>query len=188
MNMYLPAFPEMAGEIDQLVNGPFFVLGTSMGGTNALYVASLLPDRVRGVILEGSMTPLLPEEDLRHVPSDEPAPEDGEYPLPDPHPRKPWATAPFMAQQMANRFRMFKWVEPDLQGTSAIKTVAELRVPVLALLGDNDGILFPSQAQRFREQLPDAQFHLVPEGGHDLQNTAPEKFLTLVEGFITAAR
>jgi pimeloyl-ACP methyl ester carboxylesterase len=176
--------PLLVEAVNQLVDSPFYLIGTSMGGTNALYVASLLPDRVQGVVLEGSMVPILPSEDLREVPSAGPTPEDGEYPLPDPHPRKPWGTKEYIARQMANRLRLFKWLEVDLQASSALATVVDRKIPVLALLGDKDEILHASQEKRFRQQLPHAMFHLVEEGTHDLQNTVPESFVAMVEEFI----
>ncbi|GAA4025277.1 alpha/beta hydrolase [Streptomyces plumbiresistens] len=179
--------PLLVEAINQLVDGPFYVLGTSLGGTNALYVASLLPDQVLGVILDASMAPILPSEDLREAPSSGPAPEEGEYPLPEPHPRKPWGTKEVIARQMANRLRLFNWIEPDMQATSAIATIADRKIPVLALLGDKDEILHAGQEQRFREQLPHARFHLIEEGTHDLQNTAPETFVALVKEFIAPA-
>ncbi len=178
--------PLLVEAISTLVAGSFHLLGTSAGGANAQYVASLLPERVRGVILEASMTPILPPEDLGEPPSSDTASDEVEYPMPDPDPRKPWATKEYIARQMANRFRMFQWVDYDFQPTSAIATIADRKIPVLALLGDKDEFLRPSQEIRFREQLPHAQFHFVPEGGHDLQNTVPEAFVALVEEFIAA--
>jgi hypothetical protein len=54
----------------------------------------------------------------------------------------------------------------------------------LALLGDKDEILKPALEARIREQLPHARLHLVPGGGHGLQNTVSERFLPLVGDFI----
>ncbi|WP_083888042.1 alpha/beta fold hydrolase [Nocardia asiatica] len=175
--------PVLAAAIEELVTGPFYLLGTSMGGANALYVASLLPDRTQGVILEGSMAPVLPPEDMHPMPS---PPEDGGYPLPAPHPRKPWATKDFVMNQMLNRARLFEITEVDMDAADAIAKVVEHHIPVLALLGDADEILRPSQEKRIRERIPHAQFHLVGGGGHDLQNTAPEIFVELVEEFVNS--
>lgn len=169
-----------------LVDGPFVVLGTSMGGTNALYLAAGAPDRVRGVVLEGSMAPAEPG-DLRQPPIDPanlpPEPEGG-YPLPPTNPKKPWATPEYVAKQMADRFAMFRWVEPDLAATDAVAVVRDREIPVLALLGEDDEILSPSQEKTIRERLPQADFRLVPGGSHDLQNTEPDAFVAAVRGFV----
>ncbi len=179
--------PFLAEAIEQLVDGPFYLIGTSMGGSNALYVAAALPDRVRGIVLEGGMAPSRPE-DLRMPPPPEPGADAGpeaSYPIPAIDPRKPWATPEYVAEQMAVRMRMFGWIEPDLQASEAIAAVRQHGIPVLALLGEAE-ILAPTQELRFRAELPDADFRFVPEGGHDLQNTVPTAFVDLVEEFIAS--
>jgi len=178
--------PILSSAVEQLVDGPFYLLGTSMGGSNALYVAAALPDRVLGIVLEGGMAPSRPE-DLRMPPPPEPgAGPEASYPTPATDPRKPWATPEYVAGQMAVRMRMFGWVEPDMRASDAIALVRHRNIPVLALLGDEDEILAPTQEVRFREELPHADFRLVPTGGHDLQNTVPQAFVALVDDFIAS--
>lgn len=178
--------PVLTEAVEQLVDGPFHLLGTSMGGANALYVAAALPDRVRGIVLEGGMAPSTPE-DLRMPPPPEPGNEpEASYPAPVTDPRKPWATPEYVAGQMAVRMRMFGWVEPDMRASEAIAVVRERQIPVLALLGQDDEILAPSQEARFRAELPHADFRLVEGGAHDLQNTVPDSFVDLVEAFIAS--
>ncbi|MGD6749744.1 alpha/beta fold hydrolase [Streptomyces sp. BH105] len=168
-----------------LVDGPFVVLGTSMGGANALYLTARSTDRVRGIVLEGSMSPARPE-DLRMPPADEETtPKDpADYPLPPVHRNKPWATHAYMRRQMADRMAMFRWTQADMEATSAITVIRDRRLPVLALLGDADEILLSTQEKTVRETLPRADFRLVPEGGHDLQNTVPDAFVSLTRAFI----
>ena len=153
---------------------PFILVGTSMGGTNALYLAAHQPDRVLGIVLEGSMAPCRPE-DLW------PNPVNG---LPPAHPRKPWATPAFRARQMANRMKMRNWTPRDMDAASAVAVVRERGIPVLALLGTDDELIKPSQEEHIRALLPHADFQFVP-GWHDLQNTAPDEFVALVEAFAT---
>lgn len=171
----------LAEAATQLVDGPFVLLGTSMGGTNALYASTVLGDRVRGIISEGGMAPSRPE-DLRVGPD----PAEGEYPVPPLHPRKPWATAEYQRQQMANRMAMFRWTEPDLTAEAAVEAVRESRLPILYLLGSRDEVLETSQKDTVAAALPHAQYIIVDDGGHDLQNTAPEAFVAQVEAFIDA--
>ncbi|WP_157121262.1 alpha/beta fold hydrolase [Nocardia miyunensis] len=88
----------LAEAIEHLVDGEFFLIGTSMGGSNALEIAATLPDRVRGIVLEGSMAPVR-DEDHRVPPSEilPPPAESGPagtgeappYPLPPTHPGSP---------------------------------------------------------------------------------------------------
>ncbi|WP_157117597.1 alpha/beta fold hydrolase [Nocardia vaccinii] len=156
--------PLLAVAVEKLVGGPCYLLGTPMGGVHALYVGSLLPERVLGVVLEGSMAPALPGEDLYPCAGGNPPTVDTRY-----RTRalvRPWATAEFVGQQMANRTRMFGFF--DMEAADAIETIADHEIPVLALLGADDEILRPTQEQRIRERIPHAEFHLVEGGAHDL--------------------
>jgi pimeloyl-ACP methyl ester carboxylesterase len=188
----------LAEAANKLVEGQYFIIGTSMGGANAIHAAALQPERVRGLILEGSMAPSAPE-DLRMPPpvppgseSDQtppPATDSAEapaYPLPPFNPKKPWATDDYVREQMANRFKMTRWVKPELLPEAALATVRERRVPVLALLGDEDEILAPSQKGTLSESLPEAGFILIAGGSHDLQNTAADQFVAAAKQFIEA--
>ncbi|MER5347818.1 bifunctional 3-(3-hydroxy-phenyl)propionate/3-hydroxycinnamic acid hydroxylase [Streptomyces mirabilis] len=164
----------LAEAVGHLVDGPFVLLATSMGGANALHMAARIPDRVQGIILEASMAPSRPED---------------RYPLPTGapaiHPNKPWATPAYVAHQMANRMRMIQLTPPDPDATEAIAVVRERGIPVLGLLGTDDEVLKPSLEETFRTVLPEGEFRLVPGGGHDLQNTTPEEVVDLVETFVT---
>ncbi|MGW2890014.1 bifunctional 3-(3-hydroxy-phenyl)propionate/3-hydroxycinnamic acid hydroxylase [Streptomyces griseoruber] len=164
----------LAEAVAHLVDGPFVLLATSMGGANALHLAARIPDRVQGIILEASMAPSRPE-DLRSLPTGAPVI----------HPNKPWATPGYVTHQMANRMRMIQQTPPDTDATEAIAVVRERGIPVLGLLGTDDEIMKPSQEETFRTVLPDGEFRLIPGGWHDLQNTTPEEFVDLVETFVT---
>jgi pimeloyl-ACP methyl ester carboxylesterase len=178
---------------NRLADGPYHVIGTSMGGVAAIHLAAENPDRVQGIVLEGGMAPALvtdlwapPPPQPEDEPDAEPEGPD-EYPLPPPNPKKPWATEDFIRAQMANRFAMFRWVRFDMLPETALAKVNARGVRVLALLGDQDEILRPSQRGTFAKYLPSADFRFVPGGSHDLQNTAPDEFAALAEQFIRSA-
>lgn len=178
-----------------LVAGRYFLLGTSMGGANALYLAEAYPDRVLGIIFEGSMAPARGDVDVKVPPMTDEQRESmveavsagrNPYPSRAPHPRKPWATDAYVADQMLKRGKMMRWVAPDFDATSAIAVVRARRIPVLSLLGTDDEILRPSQEDTFKAVLPEAEFRLIEGGSHDLQNTAPEAFVEAVEAMLRA--
>lgn len=193
--MAMSELGELLGEAaNQLVPRPYFLIGTSMGGTNAVYAAARNPERVRGLILEGSMSPSTPN-DMRLPPPVLPADANGDqvapepaglppYPLPPLNPKKPWATEEFVRDQMEKRFKMFRWVEPEMLPKAALKAVNQHQIPVLALLGDEDEVLKPSQQKTLVAHLPRAEFTLIAGGAHDLQNTAPGEFVATVKKFI----
>jgi pimeloyl-ACP methyl ester carboxylesterase len=180
----------LAEAVGRLVQDTFFLIGTSMGGANALYLAEATPSRVAGILQEGSMAPCRPE-DLRSGPMTAEMFENmvrsmqagdmSDYPFPPPHPKKSWASNDYVARQMINRGKMMALVAPDFAATSALQVVRERRIPVLALLGDEDPILKPSLEQTYQRELPHAKFRLVKGGEHDLQNTATDEFVAAVE-------
>jgi pimeloyl-ACP methyl ester carboxylesterase len=184
----------LAEAAEKLVSGSYFLIGTSMGGTNALWFAYHAPTRVRGIILEGSMAPSVLEDLTRPPISKEQreamaravdvtsgAPS---FPAPPAHPRKPWATADFFRGQMAKRGAMMRWVETDLAASAAVAKMRELNMPILVLLGSKDAIMKPRQEETCKKELPQSRFVLVDGAEHDIQNTAPEEFVRLIEEFI----
>lgn len=189
----------LASAANALVPDSYYIIGTSMGGVNAIHAAAQHPKRIRGIVLEGSMAPARPEDlwtppvDLdatRAEPDqstiDSAAAETPAYPLPPLNPKKPWATEDFVREQMMNRFKMFRWVRLDMLPESALAAVREAGIPVLALLGESDEILKPTQEQVFSKHLPQTDFRLIPGGSHDLQNTASDEFASLARVFVEA--
>lgn len=183
----------LAEAIVKLVPGRLYLIGASMGGANALHVTTRIPDRIAGVILEGSMAPAR-AEDLEFPPIERAKvkevvrlTQEGQppnYPAPPPHPEKPWSTPEYIARQMRVRMQMMQWVETDFSAEAGIAVVRDRRIPVLALLGDRDGILKLSQKDTIGQHLPDALFRIIPGGEHDLQNTVAEAFVREVQDFI----
>jgi pimeloyl-ACP methyl ester carboxylesterase len=175
---------EILGEAaNTLVRGRYHLLGTSMGGANALYLTARFPDRVKSLTLEGSMaparladlgTPMIYRDQVRQMLAAGGPP--GGYPAPPAHPNKPWATPEFTRAQMAARFRMMQWVQADTGAPPLFEKVRASNVPILAMVGDHDAILKLSLQQYYVETLPKARFVVVPGGEHDLQNTQPEFF------------
>ncbi len=185
---------------NQLVSGKYAVLGTSMGGANALWLAVQYPQRVKSIVLESSMaptrqadlfSPMIYRADVRKSLAAGQNPMGaargagpGSYPAPPTDPAKPWATPEFMGQQMAQRFKMFKWVQADMGTQQLFSKIRATNIPVLGLIGDKDGIIKPSVESYYREVLPNAKFVLVPGGNHDLQNSQTDAFVAQVSQFL----
>lgn len=189
----------LAEAANRLVEGPYYIIGTSMGGVNAIHAAEQHPARVLGLILEGGMAPATSGDLIVQAPNDEDvaagrmgsseSESEGpqEYPLPPVDPRKPWADEKFIRTQMQNRFKMFAWVDLDMLPEAVLGRVSEQNTPIVALVGDDDEILRPSQRETFAQYLPAAEFRNIP-GAHDLQNTNPDEFVAIVEDFVSADR
>lgn len=180
------------GEAAQALAGrPYHLIGSSMGGGNALWLAVQYPDHVLSLTLEGSMAPvrqgdltgpLIRREMIRQMLQSGGPP--GGYPAPPLSLAKPWATADYIRDQMVKRFRMMQWVQTDIGGEDLIARLSASALPVLALLGDADGLIRPSVADHYAQVLPGARFVLIPGGEHDLQNTRPDAFVAEVSAFV----
>jgi pimeloyl-ACP methyl ester carboxylesterase len=177
----------LAVAITHLIDGPFILLGTSAGGANALHVAAQLADRVCAVVLEGSVAPSLPADHRGPLPQqgdgnlDEIA---DDMPRPRPHPRKPWATPAFFAERRRHQLALFEWFRPEFVPLEQIGLINDRCTPVLALLGDHDELIKPSQEETIRRLMPHADFRLIKGGAHDLQNSEPEAFVQEVRTLI----
>lgn len=62
----------------------------------------------------------------------------------------------------------------------------ESQVPLLAVWGANDEIFGPEGAHAFTRDLPTAEIHLVPGGGHFLLESHPDTVAGYVRGFLTS--
>ncbi len=188
---------------NKLVTGSYHVLGTSMGGGNALWLAYHYPQRVKSLVLEAGMAPLR-HSDLTNPlieraqvrkrleavqspvgppPGAQPANGVAAYPTPPVDPAKPWATREYTDKQMTQRFRMMKWVQTDIGTEQLFSRVRTAGIPILALLGDKDNIIKPSVADYYAQVLPKARFVLIPGGSHDLQNSRTDAFVKEVTEF-----
>ena len=59
------------------------------------------------------------------------------------------------------------------------------RVPLLAVWGEGDEIFGPDGARAFARDLPDAEIHLVPGGGHFLLESHLDTVAGYMRGFLT---
>jgi pimeloyl-ACP methyl ester carboxylesterase len=68
---------------------------------------------------------------------------------------------------LKNRFTVTKlgwqprWFDPDLE-----RWLHRIKLPALVIWGDDDKVMPPAYAARWRERLPDARIEMVAECGH----------------------
>jgi pimeloyl-ACP methyl ester carboxylesterase len=171
------------------------LVGTSMGCTNAMWLAQQFPHRVRSLVLEGPMLFYRPEDltnpdegPILALRNGAPPPDVSAYPGPPPHPNKPWATSEFFREQMKKRFKMFRWTDHPADQSPLEKFANATDIPITLALGSDDEILKPCYADRFAEVVPAARIARIEGGTHDLQNTAPQAFVEVVKAAIAASR
>lgn len=188
-----PAAQDLADLLDRIAPGPIDLLGYSMGGRLALYVATAYPNRIRRLILE-SASPGLTDAVARQarIASDEALAtrieQDGLAAFVD-H----WERVPLFASQaqlaattrqqlreqrlanrplgLANSLRgMGTGVQPPLWDT-----LPRLQLPTLLLTGTLD-TKFCAIAEQMVAQLPSANHLPIPDVGHTIHLEAPALF------------
>ena len=174
----------MAAATEALGLAKYNLVGTSMGGTTALWVAALYPERVSSLILEGSMsfrrghwTPLDPEKvkGMMQMIATMPPP-----------PRKPWATGEFIGEQFKRRFRVMGMVDSEFDDDLAAR-IGKINIPTLVLYGAQDFIVQPSLGGAYTKIIPKSKSVTVENAGHDIQGEQPEVFAKSVREFIEGA-
>ncbi len=156
----------------------FRLLGTSFGGSTALWVAVRHPSRVSYLVLEvpasfrvGSPKPsdLSPEQFMTAFHA---------------HPeRKFWLKPPAheaMGQRMALMDRI---IGPEYDDNLAEK-LTDMMVPTLVLFGTRDGLFGTNNGQTYARLIPQCSFQIVYDAAHDLSGDRPESFAETVSDFL----
>ena len=189
-----PAADDLRLLLDKLGISGAHLLGYSMGGRLALYLAATQPERWRSLILESASPGLAaPEAQVARRVQDEQL---AAQIIADGIPAfvKKWETLPLFASQqqlsaeirdglsagrlrnsaigLANSLRaMGTGRQPPLWGS-----LSGLSLPALLLAGELDA-KFVSLNQQMADQLPDARLRIIPGAGHTTHLEQPERFI-----------
>lgn len=165
-------FAEAVAFLEDVVKEPAHLIGYSDGAIIALMLAMRRPDLVKSVVSFGgnfhySATLLMPDWDGYISPEDR---------------AEHAATSPDAPEtQDAKTAKMFKvWkTEPDF----TVADIAEIKCPVLVLVGDDDVIAHRHSIQLF-EALPQGQLAVIPGTSHQAHKEKPEIFQLLIRQFL----
>jgi 2-succinyl-6-hydroxy-2,4-cyclohexadiene-1-carboxylate synthase len=181
-------------DVSGLCEGPFALVGYSMGGRIALHVALSLPGRVQRLILIGASPGLADtaERQARRAEDERLALEIERSSIEDFARR--WAGSQVLAGQApdvaarahTDRLRS----KPDglasaLRGLGAgalppvWQRLGELRMPITLIVGERDP-KFAALARRMTERIPASSLRVVPGAGHAVHLEAPEKVAALL--------
>jgi pimeloyl-ACP methyl ester carboxylesterase len=174
---YLELAATLGGALRQLGLERFNLWGTSFGGAVALWFAIGAPEAVQALVLEGPGA-ILPEGGIRPSGS----PEEMRRRL-FAHPeRQPRMTAPDPAIVAKQRALMERLTRPSREDTEA--KLGGLRVPTLVVFGTQDGVVPAAMGRVYREKMPNCQYVLVYDAGHEVAAERPEAFVSLVSDFV----
>ena len=169
-----------------------FVVGHSYGGLLAAELAAQCPQRVRRLVLVGSLGLWLPDTpvaDFFILTRSERARllwHDGEsavaqaYLAPPEDPTERMEADLSRTQTLA-AVGKFVWPIPD---KGLPKRAHRITMPTLLLWGDSDGIVPPAYGPAFRQLLPNATLQVIDQCGHIPQIERPEAFFNAITAFL----
>lgn len=192
---------DVATLLDILAVGPAAVLGYSMGGRLALYLALHLPERWRALILESASPGLATEAERRERVAQDEALAARIERIGIERFVAAWEQLPLFASQQAlpeavwgeQRLRRLQNRPAGLAGSlrgmgagvqpSLWERLGELRLPTLLLAGALDE-KFVGIARKMARAIPEATLDLVPDAGHAIHLEQPQRWLRLVSGWL----
>ncbi|GBD23151.1 Aclacinomycin methylesterase RdmC [bacterium HR29] len=193
---------DMLAVLDAAGCSQAWVYGRSRGGMLAQEFALRYPDRVRGLILEGTSdngpSRVGPtrrvEEALRLVPgmSKEEifARQNEAMAAPGWKDRDPEAFAALLEtdlQSPPRRFAVLRQQEA-VAGWSACGRLHLLRCPVLVICGEEDGMVPPENSRHLAAEIPGAELAIIPGMGHLGMWERPETLAELVSTFVARCK
>lgn len=171
---------QMAGAVEAIGIERYALVGTSMGGSVALFMALSHPERLSAVVLDG---PIEFRGNGHTRPRDPRAWAAGARRHAE---RRPWADKAFFDDQMRRRTRRFESgyeTGPDFDHELA-ERCKTIELPVLVLYGSDDGVILPSCGREYKNLIVNCEFIVVYDSNHDIQGDRPEAYAELVKDFL----
>ncbi len=154
--------------------------GMSMGGSVAQRVALQQPDRVDGLVLIDGQALPDPDEDRRQYREMIERARGSDRPPADLVEAASWILfghqahdeRPGLIETWTNRWRtypadaVYHEIDSFLGRENLLDRMPEIRVPALAIHGENDRSIDIERARRTVEALPDARLEPIPDAGH----------------------
>jgi len=89
------------------------------------------------------------------------------------------------ARTKANMATMRVIAGPDMNDPKLMRRLASVRIPVLAIWGDSDGIVTPAYGAAFASAFQKGRLEVVTDAGHLPQIEQPEATFALIDAFTT---
>jgi pimeloyl-ACP methyl ester carboxylesterase len=91
------------------------------------------------------------------------------------------------ARTKANMATMRVIAGPDMNDPKLLRRLANVRIPVLAIWGDSDGIVTPAYGAAFAGAFQNGRLEVVTDAGHLPQIEQPAATFALIDGFVTGS-
>lgn len=187
-------YPELAGDLDEVMDGPSDVLGHSMGGKAAMMLALTRPEKVRRLIIadiapvayahtQQHLIDAMRAVDLSVVSARRDADAQLAAQVPEPTVRA------FLLQSLDVKAR--KWrLNLDILEAEMPKVLGFPEVdgrfdgPTLFLTGAESNYVTREHRPEIKRLFPKARFAKLPGAGHWLHAEAPRKFEAAVRAFL----
>ncbi len=190
-----PELPELAittaAAIEALGVKKYHLIGGSMGGVHALWVAARYPERILSLAVDGSMAFRrdhwsMPGMDPNVIVQAAARGDDVSMMLPPPHPQKPWATLEYRQNQFRKILRVMALVGPEFDDDLAAR-LRRLKIPVLAIFGAEDHFLYPTIGGVYETVIPNCRSVIVEGAAHDVPGEKPAQYAALIKTLVLRA-
>jgi pimeloyl-ACP methyl ester carboxylesterase len=170
----------MAEAVGNLGVDQFNLIGTSFGGSTALWLAVQQPHRVSALVLEApaAIRPKGLQPPSRSDSSEEIAPRLYAHPE-----RLPPTAQPDPAIREKHLRLITRLVGPP-RDAALEKRLPELAVPTLVLFGTLDAMIPPETGRLYKELMPNSHLVFVYDAGHLIGVERPEAFTEVVADFL----
>jgi abhydrolase domain-containing protein 6 len=190
----------LAEFLDQLGVQKAVVVGNSMGGSVAAFMALRHPEKVEKLVLEDSagikgskmdllkgLGAVIPSGLLIPVlhmvfPVNEQALDQGPKSEKD---RVQLAELRYKSDLAPCSSKAMKWSAVSIGADLTEGELGKISMPVLIIWGSNDDLLDVSTAEKFRAKIPGAKVEVIPGGVHTPMQWKPADFIKALDGFIS---
>jgi pimeloyl-ACP methyl ester carboxylesterase len=175
------SYPELAATLAAAARGlgleRFNLWGTSFGGTVAVWLAAAAPELIEALVLEGPGA-IVAEDSIRLSGT----PDEMRRRL-FAHPERQLAMPPPDPAVLTKQRNLIdRLPRPSRQQTE--KQLACLKVPTLVVFGTQDDVISPELGRVYRAKMPNCNYVLVYDAGHEVAAERPEAFSSLVGDFL----
>jgi len=178
--------------LDHLGHARLDVIGCSLGGWIAAELSSMVPERVRKLVMVGPVGVKLGNRDTLDIPDIFAMPaaavESLLYHNPDRHrPDLTKLSDEQLAVMLRNRetTALLTW-EPFMHNPKLPHRLYRVQCPTLFLRGESDGLVSAAYLERYAALLPDARNTTIAAAGHVPQVEQPAAFVDAVMAFLNA--